>query len=439
MQRLLKHSCRWSTLFYHRAFIHDSSSTARMGVPFTFDDSKALDHFNRWRRSFWLAPGDWKTTSVTLTRRYLPCWSFSLKGSAYAEAYVKRGSWLLGGTEWHALGDPVTLPNVDLSDINVYAAHNYDRQHIVEIDMKIDDTLQSIDISSLNNDIIDEWTIDRDTAFEIGWDLVIVNEIQNLSIKKLTEHKKDEYRITSIRFRTENEIQKLVYFPVYIVDYQYGNRQFQCLINGRTGKVAGSRQFSRLKITAIVMGVIYPACIMSLISIVTFVIYAFTHRFVAIPIALLTIGLTLPVVTMSSLVIGRYARDYSHLYRGKRDIREWLDFKKQNPNFFTDKHFDARQTSETFTRQRTQETKSSYSLEVGPDFYQILGINRVASNTDIKQAYLLKVKEFHPDRNVGNKEIEEKFKLINQAYAILSNPEQRQLFDTYGYEHVKYK
>jgi len=40
---------------------------------------------------------------------------------------------------------------------------------------------------------------------------------------------------------------------------------------------------------------------------------------------------------------------------------------------------------------------------------------------------------------MGSKEIEEKFKLINQAYAILSDPEQRQIFDEYGYEHVKYK
>jgi DnaJ-class molecular chaperone len=66
-------------------------------------------------------------------------------------------------------------------------------------------------------------------------------------------------------------------------------------------------------------------------------------------------------------------------------------------------------------------------------------VSRVATTATIKQAYLSKVKQFHPDRNVGNKQIEETFKLINQAYAILSDAEQRQLFDEYGYEHVKYK
>jgi DnaJ-class molecular chaperone len=79
------------------------------------------------------------------------------------------------------------------------------------------------------------------------------------------------------------------------------------------------------------------------------------------------------------------------------------------------------------------------SFDTGPDLYGLLGISRVATNAAIKQAYLLKAKEFHPDRNVGDKQIEEKFKLINQAYAILSNYEQRQLFDEYGYDHVKYK
>lgn len=83
--------------------------------------------------------------------------------------------------------------------------------------------------------------------------------------------------------------------------------------------------------------------------------------------------------------------------------------------------------------------KPTTSFDIGPDLYGLLGISRVASNADIKQAYLLKAKEFHPDRNIGNKQIEEKFKLINQAYAILSDPEQRQIFDEYGYDHVKYK
>jgi hypothetical protein len=115
--------------------------------------------------------------------------------------------------------------------------------------MKINDTLQSIDESLSNNDLIEEWTVDRDTAFEIGWNLMILNKLQDLFLKQLNkQRKKNEYRFTSIRFPINQETQELIYFPVYIVDYQYHNRQLQCLINGRTGHVAGLRQFSQLKV-----------------------------------------------------------------------------------------------------------------------------------------------------------------------------------------------
>ena len=146
------------------------------------------------------------------------------------------------------MSDQISLPNVNISDINVYAAHTYDRQHILDIDMKANDALQPINVSSLGDDVLEEWTVDRETAFEIGWDLQIIPTVQDLCLKELNKQKKDEYRITSIRFPIDRETQQLIYFPVYVVDHQYRNRQTQCLINGRTGKIAGLRQFSRLKV-----------------------------------------------------------------------------------------------------------------------------------------------------------------------------------------------
>ncbi|CAF1548361.1 unnamed protein product [Adineta ricciae] len=440
MQRFLKFSCRSSFALYCRTLTSrqasSSNGTVRMGLPFSFDEKTALDYFNRWRKSFC----DWQQTPVTVTQRFLPCWSFSLTGTVYADAYVKRGAWIWGGTEWHPLPDQISVANVNLSNVNVYAAHAYDRQHILEIDMKTNDSLEPINSSLTNDDILEEWTVDRDTAFEIGWDLQIIPKVQELCLKQLKQQKKDEYRITSIRFPIVQETQQLVYFPVYVVEYQYRDKQLQCLINGRTGQVAGFRQFSRLKIAALALGIVYPVCAVSCISLLSFTVYAMTRRVLVIPIALLTTGFTLPIVSFGVFQIARYVRDYSHLYRGKQDIRDWLEFKRQNPHIFTDKSFDQKTAQSTFHRQRTEESKkATFPFEIGPDLYGLLGVSRVASNADIKHAYLLKAKEFHPDRNVGNKQIEEKFKLINQAYAILSDPEQRQLFDEYGYDQVKYK
>lgn len=143
----------------------------------------------------------------------------------------------------------MTLKDLDLNDIYVYAAHIYDRQHMIEIDLKKNESLQPLDrFSMFNDDLVGEWTVDRDTAFEIGWDMTVVNKLQDLCLEKLNRQKKGNYRITSVRFPIKEETQELIYLPVYVVDYQYLDRQLQCLINGRTGQVAGLRQFSQTKV-----------------------------------------------------------------------------------------------------------------------------------------------------------------------------------------------
>ena len=67
------------------------------------------------------------------------------------------------------------------------------------------------------------------------------------------------------------------------------------------------------------------------------------------------------------------------------------------------------------------------------DYYEVLGLSRERSVTDIKQAYRKLARQYHPDVNNGNPESEEKFKAISEAYAILSNEEKRRQYDTYGF------
>lgn len=66
------------------------------------------------------------------------------------------------------------------------------------------------------------------------------------------------------------------------------------------------------------------------------------------------------------------------------------------------------------------------------DPYATLGVARDASSEDIKKAYRTKSKEWHPDKHKGDKEAEEKFKEINQAYEILTDPKKKQMFDQFG-------
>ena len=67
------------------------------------------------------------------------------------------------------------------------------------------------------------------------------------------------------------------------------------------------------------------------------------------------------------------------------------------------------------------------------DYYEILGISKGATTAEIKKAYRKKAIEFHPDKNPGDKEAEEKFKKAAEAYEILSNPDKKARYDQYGH------
>ena len=66
------------------------------------------------------------------------------------------------------------------------------------------------------------------------------------------------------------------------------------------------------------------------------------------------------------------------------------------------------------------------------DYYKTLGVGKDASADDIKKAYRKLAVKFHPDKNPGNKEAEEKFKKMSEAYAVLSDQEKRKQYDNYG-------
>ncbi|MGB5872305.1 MAG: molecular chaperone DnaJ [Bacteroidota bacterium] len=71
------------------------------------------------------------------------------------------------------------------------------------------------------------------------------------------------------------------------------------------------------------------------------------------------------------------------------------------------------------------------------DYYEVMGVPRNANQDDIKKAYRKLALQHHPDRNPGDKQAEEKFKLAAEAYEVLSDPTKRQRYDQYGHAGMK--
>ena len=67
------------------------------------------------------------------------------------------------------------------------------------------------------------------------------------------------------------------------------------------------------------------------------------------------------------------------------------------------------------------------------DYYEVLGVQKGATKEEIKKGYRKLAIQYHPDRNPGNKEAEEKFKEATEAYEVLSDDQKRQIYDQYGF------
>jgi DnaJ-domain-containing protein 1 len=133
--------------------------------------------------------------------------------------------------------------------------------------------------------------------------------------------------------------------------------------------------------------------------------------------------------------VHRSAKSYPRFYRDRLSFKQWQNYRSNSQQFTYDftEPFEEQQQQ----HQQRQRKKSSFTPTI--DLYELLSINRSSTEKEIKRAYLSKAKELHPDRHSNNKEAEELFKKVNEAYTILSDKYKREQYDKYGYESVKYR
>ena len=72
-----------------------------------------------------------------------------------------------------------------------------------------------------------------------------------------------------------------------------------------------------------------------------------------------------------------------------------------------------------------------------PDYYDILGIEKNATGDQVKKAYRALAFKYHPDKNAGNNDAEEKFKKVSEAYEVLSDQKKRSTYDQFGHDGLR--
>jgi len=223
-------------------------------LPFKISESQGRDLIRAWYRRQWLAPNRFSVKAITDTVKgiYLPYWTFDAKADAVwsAEAghyyYVRQNNRNVRQIRWtHETGQLSHAFDDDL----VCASVGVDASRLRQIEPFPTDTLVPFDPGYLSGWTVERYQIDLVGAAERSRQQML-GQLQSLCGKQVPG---DTFRNLVVEPNFHDQTFKHILAPIWLMTYVYGTRSFQVVVNGVTGKTAGSRPWSAIKVTLVVI------------------------------------------------------------------------------------------------------------------------------------------------------------------------------------------
>ena len=217
-------------------------------------ESQARDLIRAWYRRQWLAPNRFSARALTDTVKgvYLPYWTFDAKADADWRAESGRHYWVQIGkqkvmrTEWRPASGSVSHT---FDDALVCASVGVDRAKLRRVEPFPTTSLVPYDPKYVAGWTVERYQIDLVAAASHAREQM-QSTIRELCIRQIPG---DTHRNLSVDARFHDQTFKHILAPVWLLTYSYGATKYQVVLNGVTGAIAGSRPWSAIKVTLLVL------------------------------------------------------------------------------------------------------------------------------------------------------------------------------------------
>jgi Zn finger protein HypA/HybF involved in hydrogenase expression len=223
-------------------------------LPLKISESQARDLIRSWYGRQWLAPNAFRLKALTDTVKgvYLPYWTFDAHADARWTAesgtyyYVREGGKNVQKVQWRPAAGELTHA---FDDDLVCASVGVDASRLRRIEPFPTSSLVPFDAGYLSGWIVERYQIDLVAAAQRSRQQML-NALQALCGKEVPG---DTYRNLSVNATFTNQTFKHILAPVWLLTYVYGARSYQVVVNGVTGAMSGSRPWSWIKVSLVVL------------------------------------------------------------------------------------------------------------------------------------------------------------------------------------------